>query len=202
VDARIRNQVGLKLVEVHIESTIEAQARSNGTHDLSNQAVQVLVIWARNVQISLADFIDGFVVDQEGAVRMLNRAMRREDGIIRLNDRRRHAGRRIDGEFKLALFAVVGRQALKNKGAESGSSAASKGVENEEALEGLAAVCGESDETFRVLITYQQRGECGRERRRRVLCQLYSVRERPCAVRFCCLPGHGTYSYWRRPLCR
>ena len=42
VDSRIRNQVGLELIQIYVQGTIKAKGRCDRGHDLSNQAVQVL----------------------------------------------------------------------------------------------------------------------------------------------------------------
>lgn len=75
VDTRVGNQVGLKLVQVDVESTIESQRGSDGADNLSNQAVEVLVAWAGNVQVAAANVVNSLVVNQEGAVGVLNRAV-------------------------------------------------------------------------------------------------------------------------------
>jgi hypothetical protein len=68
VDARVRDQVGLELVEIHIESTVETKAGSYGADNLGNQTVQMLVVWTRDVQVAAANVIDGLIVDQEGTI--------------------------------------------------------------------------------------------------------------------------------------
>lgn len=144
VDTRVRHQVGLELVEIDIERTIKPQRRRDRRHDLRDQAVEVLVARARDVEVAAADVVDGLVVDEERAVRVLDGAVRREDGVVRLDNRGRHAGRRVDGKLELALLAVVGGQPLEEEGAESGTRAAAEGVEDQEALEGLAVVCSQA----------------------------------------------------------
>jgi hypothetical protein len=112
VDTWVGDQVGLELVQVDVESSIEAQARSDGTDDLGNQTVEMLVVGARNVQAAAADVVDSLVVNKERAVRVLNSAVGRENSIVGLDDGRGDAGSGIHGEFELALLAVVGREAL------------------------------------------------------------------------------------------
>jgi hypothetical protein len=68
VDTRVRDQVGLELVQVHVESTIKAEGRGNRRDDLGNQTVEMLVAGTGNVQVAAANVVDGLVVDQEGAV--------------------------------------------------------------------------------------------------------------------------------------
>ena len=121
VDTGIRHKVGLELVQIDVESTVEAQAGGNGADDLSDEAVQVLIVRSRDVQATTADVVHGFVVDEERAVRVLDGAVSRENSIVRLHDRGRDTRRRVDGEFKLALLAVVGGETLEKKSAQSQS---------------------------------------------------------------------------------
>ena len=51
VDARVRHQVRLELRDVHVQGSIEAKAGRQGTDDLGDQAVQVSVRGALNVQV-------------------------------------------------------------------------------------------------------------------------------------------------------
>lgn len=42
MDTRIRNQVGLELVQIDVQSTIETEGRGDGADNLGDQSVQVL----------------------------------------------------------------------------------------------------------------------------------------------------------------
>lgn len=86
VDTRIRNQVGLELVQINVERTIESQTRRDGADNLSDQTVEVFVVGAGNVQVATADIVDGLVVDEESAVRVLDCAVGGEDSIVGLNN--------------------------------------------------------------------------------------------------------------------
>ena len=134
VDTRVRNQVGLELVQINIERTIESQAGRDRADNLGNQAVEVLIVRARDVQAATADIVHGLVIDEESAVRVLDSAVGGEDSIVRLNDGCRHAGRRVHGELKLALLAIVGRKTLKEESTESRSSSSTERVEDQETL--------------------------------------------------------------------
>jgi hypothetical protein len=103
----------------------------------------VLVVGTGDVETTAADVVDSLVVDQEGAVGVLNGAVGRENGIVRLDDGRGDARGRVDGKFELALLAVVGRKTLEQESAESGTSAAAERVEDQEPLEGGAVVFGD-----------------------------------------------------------
>lgn len=166
VDARVWNQVRLELVQVDIEGAVETEGRGDGRDNLRNQAVEVLEAGAGDVQVSAADIVHGLVVDQERAVRVLDRAVGGQDGVVGLNDGGRHPRGRVDGELQLALLPIVGRQALEEERAETRTGTAAERVEDEEALEGVAVVCGVAldtgGETFRGLRTTHQRHDgCG-----------------------------------------
>ena len=51
VNSWIRHQISLKLVEVHIQSSIESQGGSNRRDYLGNQSVEIGVGWSLNVKI-------------------------------------------------------------------------------------------------------------------------------------------------------
>ena len=152
----LRHQVGLELVKIHIEGAIETQRGRNGGHDLRDEAVEVGQARLRDVQVLLADVVDRLVVNlfhmsanvyvtkratyHEGAVRVLERRVRRENRVVRLDDGVRHLRRRVDAELELRLLAVVGGKALKEKSTETRASSTAKGVEDEEALETGAVI--------------------------------------------------------------
>lgn len=140
VDAGVGNQVGLELVQVDVEGAVEPQRGGDRGDDLGNQTVEVLVARPGNVQIPAADVVHGLVVNQESAVRVLDGAVGGENGVVGLDNGRRQARGRVDGELQLALLGVVGRQTLEEKGTETGASTTAERVEDEEALEGLAVV--------------------------------------------------------------
>lgn len=75
MDTRIGDQISLELVEIDVKRTIESQRGCDGADDLGDQAVQVLIARAGNVQITTADVVDSLVVNQERTVGILDRAM-------------------------------------------------------------------------------------------------------------------------------
>lgn len=52
---------------------------------------------------------------------MLESGMGGQDRVVRLHNRGRHLGCRVDRELKLRLFAVVGREALHEESTETGT---------------------------------------------------------------------------------
>ena len=140
MDTGVRDQVGLELVQIDVESTIESERRGNGADNLGNETVQMFVVGTGDVQAAAADVIDSFIVNQESAVRVLNGAVGRQDSIVGLNDRGRDTRGWIDGKLKLGLLAIVGRETLEEERTKSRSSTTTERVEDEEPLEGGAVV--------------------------------------------------------------
>ena len=140
VDPGVGHQVGLELGEVDVEGAVEAQRGRDRGDYLAYQPIEVRVGWSLDVQVATADVVDGFVVDHEGAVRVLERRVRREDGVVRLDDGGRDLGRRVDGELELGLLAVVDGEPLHEERGEAGAGAAAERVEDEETLEARALV--------------------------------------------------------------
>ena len=83
---------GTRLVWNSVRSTFRAPSKrreaGDGGHNLTDQTVQVGVGGALDVQVAAADVVDGFVVDHEGAVRVLQCGVGGEDGVVGLHHRR------------------------------------------------------------------------------------------------------------------
>ncbi len=162
VNTGVGDQVGLELVEIDVQGTIEAEGRGDGADNLSNQAVKMLVRRAGNAEVATADIVNGLVVNEESAVGVLNGAVSRENSVVRLNDGGGDGGSRVDGEFQLRLLAVLGSKTLQEQGAEARASTATKGVEDEETLERVAVVYADPHVSYVDIYgrqaTHQQRG--------------------------------------------
>jgi hypothetical protein len=140
VNSRVRNQVGLELVQIDVEGTIESERRGNGTDNLGDETVQVLVWRSRNVEVATADVVDSLVIDEESTVGVLNGAVSRQDSVVRLNDGSWGSGSRVDSELKLGLLAVLGGETLKKESTETRTGTTTERVEDQETLKGLAVV--------------------------------------------------------------
>lgn len=79
----------------------------------------MFIVRSGNIQVAAADIVHGFVVDKEGTVGVLDGAVSREHSVVGFYNRGGDARGRVNGEFELALLAVVGGQALKEQSAES-----------------------------------------------------------------------------------
>ena len=126
VDTRIGHQVGLELRQVDVECAIKSQRRRDGTHNLTNQAVEIGVGGALDVQITTTDVVDGFIVNHEGAIGVLERGVGGEDGVVRLHHSRGHLRRRVDRELQLGLLAIVNGQTFHQERREARSGAATE----------------------------------------------------------------------------
>ena len=108
----IWDQVGLELIEINIESSIETEGSGDGRHNLRDDAVQVGVTWTVNAEVSAADIIDSLVVDHERTVGVLEGGVSRQYRVVWLNDGSRDLWGWVDGEFQLRLLSIVNREAL------------------------------------------------------------------------------------------
>ena len=71
---------------------------------------------------------------------MLKGRVGREDRVVRLDNGVRHRRCRVHAELKLGLLAVIRREALKDKRAETRAGSATERVEYKEALQTIAVV--------------------------------------------------------------
>lgn len=96
VDPRVRHEVRLELVHVNVERSVEPQRGCDARHDLRDQLVEVDVARAFDVQpekekylkfdetragsdsLGLADVVDRLIVEDEGAVDVVHRVVRRQ----------------------------------------------------------------------------------------------------------------------------
>ncbi|TRY94840.1 hypothetical protein DNTS_025180, partial [Danionella cerebrum] len=129
VNTRIGHQVGLELGEIHIQRSIESQRGRDGGHDLPDEPVEVGV-----------DVVDGFVIDHEGTIGVLQGGVGGQDGVIGLDHRCGHLRSRIDGKLKLGLLAVVDGETLHQQRGEARACTSTKAVEDEKSLEASALV--------------------------------------------------------------
>ena len=142
MNPRVRHQVGLELVQIHVERAVEAQRGRDGGDDLTDEPIQVAVSRPFDVQVALANVVNGLVVDHEGAIGMLQRRVGGENRVVRLHDGGGDLRRRIDGEFQLGFLTVIHGETFHEQGSEAGSGATTERVEDEEALESGTLVGG------------------------------------------------------------
>ena len=134
VDARVGDQVGLELGQIHVQGAVETERSGDGRHDLANETVQVGVTGPFDVQVATADVVDGLVVNHEGAVRVFQGSVGGEDGVVWLHHRGGDLGGRIYGELQLGLLSVVHGETLHQQRRESGAGPSAERAEYQEAL--------------------------------------------------------------------
>jgi len=71
MDSWIWHQVGLELCDIDVKGTIESKGSSKGGDNLGNKSVQVGVGWSLDIEVSSADIINGFVIDHDGDISVL-----------------------------------------------------------------------------------------------------------------------------------
>merc|ERR1719407_413016 len=140
VDARGWHQVGLELGDVHVQSAIETQGGSQRGRDLRDDAVQVGVHWALNVEAAAAHVVDSLVVQTEGHISVLQQGVGGKHVIVRLHDGSSNLWGWGHGVRQLGLFAVVDGQALQKKSTKTRAGTSTSGVVDEETLETSAVV--------------------------------------------------------------
>ena len=145
VDTGVGDQVGLELVQVDIERTIETQGSGDGGDNLGNQAVQVLVAGALDSEVTAADVVDGLVVNHEAAVGVLQGGVGGQDGVVGLHDGGSVLRGGVNAEFQLGLLAVVNGETLHQESTETRTGTTTEGVENQETLETSTVVGNTAD---------------------------------------------------------
>lgn len=140
MNAGVWDQVGLELVQIDIESTVETQGRCDGADNLGDQAIEVFVRGAGNVKVAAADVVDRLVVDKKSAIRVLNSAVSGQYSIIRFDNGGVSSRRRIDGKFELSFLAKLGGKTFKHQSAETRAGTTAKRVKHQESLQGVAIV--------------------------------------------------------------
>ena len=84
MDSRVGDQVGLELSQIYIESSVETKGSRDGRNYLGDQTVEIGVARTTDLQILSADLVNSFVVDEEGAIGVLQSRVSCQDSIIRL----------------------------------------------------------------------------------------------------------------------
>ena len=107
---------------------------------LSNQTVQVLVVWSLKTEVSSADIVDSLVINHEGTVGVLEGGVCGQDRVVWLDNGGGGLRSWVDTELQLDFLSEVNGQTLHEKSTESRTSSTTKGVENEETLETRAVV--------------------------------------------------------------
>ena len=78
--------VGLELVHVDVQFTIESDGCSHGGHDLADDVVQDGLAWSLDVQLRLADGVQSFVVKNEGHISVVQEPMGGQKSVVWLDN--------------------------------------------------------------------------------------------------------------------
>ena len=71
MDSWVWHQVSLELSNIDVKGTIESEGSSQGGDNLGNESVQVGVGWSLDIEVSSADIIDGFVIEDNSDISVL-----------------------------------------------------------------------------------------------------------------------------------
>jgi hypothetical protein len=145
MDSWVWHQVGLELSDIDIEGSIESEGGGQRGDNLGNESVQVGVGGSLDVEVSSADIVNGFVIDHDSNIGVLEEGVSGEHGVVWLNNGGGDLWGWVDGEPKLGFLTVIDGKSLEEKGSESGTSSSSDSVEDEETLESSALIGELSD---------------------------------------------------------
>jgi hypothetical protein len=85
VNTRIWHQVGLELVDIDVECSIETKRSCERGDDLSSDSVEVLVAGTLEIEALLANVVKGFVIEKESNVSVLQECVCGENGVVGFN---------------------------------------------------------------------------------------------------------------------
>ena len=86
MDSWIWDQVSLEFNDINVQGAIKSQWGIQRGNDLRNESVQVGVGWSLNVEVSSADFIDGFGLKHNSNISVSQKRESWEDEVVSLND--------------------------------------------------------------------------------------------------------------------
>jgi len=145
MDSWIWDQVSLEFSDIDVKGTIESEGGGERGDNLSDESVQVSVGWSLDIEVSSADIINGFVIDHDGDIGVLEEGVSGEDGVVWLNNGGGDLWGWIDGESELGFFTVIDGKSLEEERSETGTGSSTDGVEDEETLETCALIRELSD---------------------------------------------------------
>jgi hypothetical protein len=86
VETRERNHVDTELSQVRVELTGETETGGDTRHDDGNEVVKITVGGSGELESSETNVVEGLVVDTESSVRVLDKLVNGESGVVRLDD--------------------------------------------------------------------------------------------------------------------
>jgi hypothetical protein len=140
METREWHHVNSQLAEIRVKLTRETETSGDARHDGRDQVVKISVGWSSKLKSSDADIVESLVIDTEGLIRVLNKLVDGEGGIVWLNDGIGDLGGWNDGESShhtvWELLANLGDQ----KRTHTGTSSTTKRVGDLETLKTVAAL--------------------------------------------------------------
>lgn len=128
-----------ELTEIRVELTGEAETCGDTRHDDRNKVVEVTVGRGRELESTEADVVESFVVDTEGLVRVLNKLVDGEGGVVGLDNSVGDLGGRDDGEGAHHAVGVLLTDLGDEECTHTGTGTTTEGVGDLETLEGVTA---------------------------------------------------------------
>jgi hypothetical protein len=136
----------LELSDIDVEGAIETERGGQRRDNLSDETVQVGVGGAFDIERATADIVDGFVIEHNSDISVLEKRVGGQDGVVRFNNGSGHLRGGVDGEIQLGLLTVVDGKTLQEERTETGTGTTTDGVEDQETLE-TSAVIGQLSDT-------------------------------------------------------
>merc|ERR1711966_108213 len=132
------HKVDSELTKVRVELTREADAASHTGHAGGAEMVQVTVSWGGELEGTEADVIESLVIHAHTLVGVLDQLVDGEGGVVWLDDGVGHLGGWHDGEGEHHAVRVLLTDLGDQESSHTGTSAATEGVAELEALEAVA----------------------------------------------------------------
>merc|ERR1719345_330810 len=139
MQAREWDEVDSDLAEVAIQLAREAEAASHATHCGADKMVEVTISRCGQLQSAEANIVEGFVVEKEALICVLDELMEREHSVVWLHNSVGHFWGWDNGERLHDTVRVLLTNLGDKKSAHACASATSEGVAKLEALKAIAA---------------------------------------------------------------
>merc|ERR1712205_190693 len=134
------DEIDAELAEVRVELTREAKAASHTGHARGAEMVEVTVGGGGELEGTEADVVQGLVVKAHALVGVLHKLVDGEGGVVRLDNGVGHLGRWHHGEGEHHTVGVLLTDLGDEESSHTGTSTATKGVAELEALEAVTGL--------------------------------------------------------------
>merc|ERR1719272_2792933 len=139
VQTREWAEVHSNFAEVAIQLAREAEAASHATHGGADKMIEVTISRCGQLQSAKANIVEGFVVQKEALICVLDELMEREHSVVWLHDSVGHFWGRDNRECLHNTVRVLLTNLGDKKSAHASAGATSEGVAKLEALKAIAA---------------------------------------------------------------